>query len=124
MNEILKNIDKKLPKKKIKKEPKIEPLTFKELDKKVQDSIKSGKIHEKRPENKPDTDIPACSITGEKIDWPLYHSEWLEYSYDLLDMFELTVKGHLKPKWEYIHFRSSSHFKGGVFSYYTPVCSN
>ena len=117
----LKTIYSKLPKEKIKKQCIEEPLTFKELDQKVRQSVKQGKIHTKRPENRPDTDVPACTINGEHLDWPLKHSEWLEYSFCLLDMFELTTKGYITPKWEYINFRSSKHFKGGVFSYYTPV---
>ena len=121
ISEVLKQIEKTLPKRKVKKDTKIEPLTFKELDKKVQDSVKAGKIHEKRPENKPDSDVPACTITGEKLDWPLKHLEWLEYSFELLDIFDFTIKGYITPKWEYINYRSSTHFKGGVFSHYTPV---
>jgi hypothetical protein len=107
--------------KKIKKDPVVGKWSFEKLDQKIYELVKNGKIHEKRHENTPRTDISPETIYGDKLEWPKTHKQWLEYSYDLLDMFDLCKNGFIKPNWDILIYRSETEFKSGIFSEFSPI---
>ena len=106
---------------KIKKTPVVGKWTFEQLDQKIYEAVRKGLIHPKRSENTPRTNISPETLYGEKLSWPNSHKEWLEYSFDLLDMFELCIKNLIIPNWDILIYRAESEFKSGIFSEFSQI---
>ena len=55
------------------------------------------------------------------IQGPYLYTDWLEYSYQLLDLFHDVQQGNKEPDWNDIFFRSTDHYYSGSYNDFSPI---
>ena len=95
--------------------------TWHDVDKSVENAVKSGKIHYKTADNTTKGNIRAITYKDVEYKKPGNFNDWKLYSHKLLDDFQDIIENKKTPNWDNLLFRNEDDFRSGTFGLYPEI---